>query len=124
MDALNIALCLVIALSLTNALPVRNRSNENFHDYAREAIPRKRSNLKDLYDAHLLRRDPSEGKWLYIYNALKFCTLPVWLRKLYSSVPSVAQRPITPRNFLSNQGESSKILLSKIVTTRGFFFPR
>ena len=84
MDALNIALCLVIAFSLTNALPVRNRSNENFHDYAREAIPRKRSNLKDLYDAYLLRRDPSEGKWLYIYNALKFCTSPVWLRKLYS----------------------------------------
>ena len=82
MDMLNIALCLVIALSLTNALPTRNRSNEDFHDYAREAVRRKRL----FVNAYLLRCDPSEGKWLYINNALKFCTLPV--SKLFASLAS------------------------------------
>ena len=92
---LNIALCVVIALSLTNALPTRNRSNEDFHDYAREAVPRKRL----FVNAYLLRCDPSEGKWLYINNALKFLLCQFGFEDCVL-VPSVSQRPITPFNFL------------------------
>ena len=65
LDMLKIVLCLVVALSLTNALPVRNRFYKDFDDSAREAIPRKRSHFEDLYDSYLRRRQPSHGEWPY-----------------------------------------------------------
>lgn len=61
---LKVVLCLVIALSLTNALPVRNRFSEDFDDYAREAAARKRSHFEDLYDSYLRRREPSKSEWV------------------------------------------------------------
>ena len=69
---LKTVLCLVIALSLTNALPVRNRFSEDFDDYAREAIPRRRSHFEDLYDSYLRRRQPSESEWVHLSYEPRF----------------------------------------------------
>lgn len=77
---LKVVLSLVLALVLTNGLPVRNRFNEDFDDYAREMVPRERSNFaEDLYDEYLRRREPNEGTQV----------LPEHLRSTFVSNPSI-----------------------------------
>lgn len=58
---LKVFLCMVLALTLANGLPVRNRFNEDFDDYARDVIPKESSDFEDYYDAYLRRREPKEG---------------------------------------------------------------
>ena len=82
---LKVVLCLVIALSLTNALPVRNRFSEDFDDYAREAAARRRSHFEDLYDSYLRRREPSKSEWVtHISHEPRFERL--FLRITYDAV--------------------------------------
>lgn len=78
---LKVALCLVLALSLTNALPVGKRLKDDFDDHSRDAVPKESSDFDDLYDAYLNRREPNDGKWTnrWCSRPLPFGICALWL---------------------------------------------
>ena len=61
---LKVFVYLILAISLTNASPLRNRFSEDSDDFSRETMPAKESSdVVDFYDAYLRRREPSESEF-------------------------------------------------------------